>query len=116
MSLRSATAELPHDRASQAVLRDLLGMFRRRRSEWVTEGEAVRSALLPDCPKNAVRVMLDVLRRHRVLEFEDGPPRYRYADDALTELEVVRYIRVADSRSGHVQTNLERFRKRFGTR
>lgn len=111
MSLRSALARLPHDRDGEALVRELLKLLRRHPNEWLNPARIANSL---DACHETVFSMLEVLADTFVLDFDDGPPRYRYRADKLTELEIDRYVRRADSHSGMLQSNVEKFRRRYG--
>lgn len=113
MSLRTALEHLPHDRESQAVVRHVLAMFRRHPGEWI---ESRNVAAVSGAGDESVRSILSVLAEFFVLDFDDGPPRYRYRTDRLLELEFDRFERKTECHSGLLQTNVERFRQRYGAR
>ncbi len=113
MSLRSALEHLPQDRQSQAVVRHVLAMFRRHPDEWIESRNVV---MVSGASEELVRSTLTVLAEFFVLDFVDGPPRYRYRVDRLLELEFDRFDRKTESHSGLLQTNVEKFRQRYGTR
>lgn len=113
MSLRSALEHLPHDRDSQALIRHALGMFRRHPGEWLEPG---RVATATGASPERIRSILSVLAEFFVLDFTDGPPRYQYRQDRLLDMEIDRYDRKAESHSGMLQTNVEKFRQRYGSR
>ncbi len=60
--------------------------------------------------------MLSTLAEFFVLDFVDGPPRYRYKHDRLLEIEIERFTRRAESHNGALQNNVEKFRQRYGSR
>lgn len=111
MSLRSALERLPADRETQAALREILSLFRRN------EGEPLSSARVTQVTEMhaaAVEEILGVLRRSFVLDSCGDPPRYVYRTDGLLELEIDRFMRRAETHSGRLQSNVEKFRNRYG--
>jgi hypothetical protein len=102
---------LPHDREIEAVIREVLRLFRRNSGHWIS-GEDVRTRI-----PNTVRadLVLETLAECEVLESEAGPPRYQYVKDPLIEIEMQRYLRRAEHRDQNIQTNLARFRNRYNS-
>ena len=113
MSLRSALEHLPHDRESDALLKEVLNLVRRHEGEWV---EPRRIAIILGSHEDRIRRMLGTLAEFFVLDFVDGPPRYRYKNDRLLEIEIDRFTRRADTHHGTLQNNVEKFRQRYGSR
>ncbi len=113
VSLRSALERLPSDRETESAVKGVLVYLRSHVGEWF---DASRMAACSGVEReNAVRI-LSALADAFVLDFDDTQPRYRYAGDRLTEIEIERFLRRVDSRSGDVQANVQRFRERYGSR
>ncbi len=113
MSLRVALERLPHDRESEVLLRNLLAVLRHHADEWLEPREI---APILHSTADSVGSILEVLSECFVLDFDDGPPRYVYRIDRMLEIEIDRFVRGSDSRSGMLQNNVERFRQRYGSR
>lgn len=113
MSLRSALEHLPHDRDSQALVRHMLAMFQRHSGEWI---EPHKVAVVLGASEDHTRSVLATLAEFFVLDFDDGPPRYRYRADRFLDLEIDRFERKTETHTGHLQTNVEKFRQRYGGR
>jgi len=111
VSLRSALERLPADRATQAAVREILTFFRRHEGEPVS---SARVSQVTDLHTSSVEDMLAILRKSFVLDSCGDPPRYVYRTDRLLELEIDRFMRRAETHSGRLQSNVEKFRSRYG--
>lgn len=111
MSLRRALDHLPGDRGTEAAVREILQLLRVRKSEHLSADEIARRI---ERPYSAVGMLLSELADARVLHLEDA--RYGYLSDPVTDLEVERFMRRAESHSVFVQSNVAKFRERYGTR
>lgn len=94
-------------------MREILALFTRHTGEWI---EPSRVAAIADVPPSLAEHILGILGTAFVLDFDDGPPRYSYRKDRLLDLEIDRFLRRADGRADKLQSNVERFRGRFGAR
>jgi hypothetical protein len=100
---------LPHDRTSSSAAREVVALFRRNPHSWLTP-EDVSSRVKH--PVETERI-LDVLSDCFVLDFQDGPPRYRICPDTHLEIEVDRFLRRVEQGDRRIQTNVARFRRRY---
>jgi hypothetical protein len=110
MSLKRALDRMPDDRATEQLLRRALSAFRRHPDEWLT---VTRLAPALGTDERQLQELLLVLSDSFVLDSEDGPARFRYRPDTLSELEIERFLRVADTHGELVQNNVAKFRQRF---
>jgi predicted transcriptional regulator len=111
VSLRKALQHLPCDRATEATVRELLQLLRTRAGQSLTIEETARRL---ERPEGAVSVVLLELTDAYVLH-RDGT-RYWYVREPVMDLEVDRFLRRAQSRSAMTQTNVAKFRDRYGYR
>lgn len=113
MSLRSALERLPSDRETEAAIKRVLVCLRLHVGEWF---DTRRMVACSGIDRELAVPILSALVDAFVLDFDDTQPGYRYVGDRLTEIEIERFLRAADCRSGHVQDNVRRFRERYGSR
>jgi hypothetical protein len=113
MSLRAALDALPSDRETQSDVREIVSFFSRHPGEWFS---AHRVASVTDIADVQVSHVLGVLGRSYVLDSDDDEAQYRYQTDALLDLEIKRFLRRADTHSGMLQSNVDKFRRRYGER
>ena len=111
MSLRKALDRLPGDRATESTVREALHLLRIHTGESMTVSEVARRL---ERPESAMAVVLLELADAFVLH-RDGLS-YSYVRDPVVELDVERFMRRAESHSAFVQTNVARFRDRYGYR
>jgi hypothetical protein len=111
MSLRRALDKLPGDRGTEAAVREVLQLLRVRKGEHLSTDDVSRRV---ERPLSTISVLLSELADARVLHL-DGT-RYAYLSDPVTDLEVERFLRRAESHSVFVQANVAKFRERYGTR
>jgi hypothetical protein len=111
MSLRKALEHLPCDRATEATVRELLQLLRTRAGRPLTIEETAHRL---ERPEGAVSVILLELADAYVLH-RDGIC-YSYMREPVTDLEVDRFLRRAASHSAMTQTNVAKFRDRYGYR
>lgn len=111
MSLRKALERLPGDRATESIVRDVLQLLRVRSGEPLTAAEV---ATRLERPESTVAVVLLELAGAFVLR-RDGL-RYSYAHDPVVDLDVDRFLKRVESHSAFVQTNVAKFRDRYGYR
>lgn len=112
MSLARALAGLPDDPALAQTLRDVLLLFRRHASEWLTETD-VQTKTGGD--PGHVRRLLPLLTKAFVLDFDSESDRYRYRGDIALNYEIDTFVRRVEYHRSHVQTNVARFRERYGS-
>lgn len=112
MSLARALTKLSPDGETERVVRDVLALFGRHVSEWLSESDV-------ECEtghtKAEVHAVLPVLSEAYVLDYDAVSRRYRYQDDVALSLEVEAFLRRLSARQSHIQTNVARFRSRFGS-
>lgn len=111
MSLRKALDHLPCDRATEATVRELLQLLRSRPGQPLSVEETARRL---ERPEGSVSVLLLELTDAYVLH-RDGIC-YSYQRDPVKDLEVDRFLRRAESRTAMTQTNVAKFRDRYGYR
>lgn len=111
MSLGRALTRLNTDRAMDGVVRDVLLLFRRHPLESLAPA---RVAEMTDRPLSLVGPILTTLSECFVLDFQSDPVSYRYAPDALLEIDVERYLERVGTAQGRLQNNVARFRRRQG--
>lgn len=111
MSLKRALDRMRDDRATEQLLRRALAAFRRHPDEWLALS---RLAPALGAGERDVLDILLVLSDSFVLDSEESPARFRYRPDALSELEIERFLRVADTHGELAQNNVAKFRQRFG--
>lgn len=110
MGLRRAIELLPSDRDTEAALRTIVVFFADHRCEWF---EAYQIARASGLAVEQVEQVAGVLCKTFVLDC--GPSKsYRYDGDQVTWFEIERFLKRADRHSGALQTNVERFRDRYG--
>ncbi|MDH4139708.1 MAG: hypothetical protein OEV43_03970 [Coriobacteriia bacterium] len=113
MSLKRALESLPADRETSSTVRDILTMFRRHPDAWMS---CRHVANIVDRSVETSRGILAVLAESGVLDFDSAESKYRYEQDTLLNIEIDRFVRRVDSHAGAVQSNVERFRQRYGSR
>ena len=112
-SLRGALESLSPDRATETAVREILSLMRRRMGETFTARKLSSTLELDHL---LVEKVLEALSDGFVLDSDDDSPGYVYRGDRLLELEIDRFMRRADSHAGLLQTNVEKFRHRYGER
>jgi len=112
MSLARALVKLPADRESEALVRDVIQIFRSREGQWVSV-----QALAEAVGLSALRLgrTLNVLAEQYVLD-TDSSGSYRYLPDSILRREVEAFLRRAESHSGMLQANVAKFRQRYTSR
>ena len=113
MSLKSALLLLPLDRETSCATRDVLDLFRRHPDEWFRVAQIAGSV---NRSSTLVGDILEVLRGNAVLDFDSTVRSYRYRRDTLLDIEIDRFVRRVEGGSNVVQSNVERFRQRYGAR
>lgn len=109
MSLNTALGRLPGDRTTEATVREVLELMRVRSSDSMSAQEVARRL---ERQESVVTVILSTLVDTYVLR-ADGD-RFRYDPDPLNDLDVRRFLARAATHSQLVQTNVARFRERYG--
>lgn len=109
MGLSRALTRLQADRTLDGVVRDVLLVFRARPDLSLSAAEVARRS---NRPRAVVEPILLTLARDFVLDFQSDPPGYRYSPDALTDLDVQRYLERVSVVTGRLQDNVARFRQR----
>ncbi len=111
VSLARALSRLPDDHDTVAVLRDAVTFFSHHPDEWVPVADLARrtgNLLLQ------VRPVLNALRDAYVLDFDDVPEAYRYRYDVGVAIEFDAFLNRSRAHENHMQTNVARFRERYG--
>lgn len=111
VSLRKALERLPGDRATEHMVREIVQLLRLRTGEPLSVADIARRL---EHPESVVAVVLSELADAFVLR-RDGL-RYSYVRDPVVELDVDRFMARAESHSALVQTNVAKFRDRYGYR
>lgn len=111
VSLRRALERLPGDRATEHVVREIVQLLRVRAGEPLSAADVARRL---KCPESAVAVVLSELADAFVLR-RDGL-RYSYVRDPVVDVDIDRFMARAESHSAVVQTNVAKFRDRYGYR
>lgn len=112
MSLGRALANLPEDPALHQTLRDVLVLFRRHKGEWLSDSDV---RIKTGSPAPHVTVILPVLARAFVLDFDGATGKYRFGGDAVLGYEIDSFTRRVDSQQAHMRTNVAKFRERYGS-
>jgi hypothetical protein len=111
VSLRKALEHLPGDRATEHLVREIVQLLRIRAGQSLSVTDV---ASILERPEAAVAVVLLELADAFVL-CRDGL-RYSYDRDPVVELDIERFMARAESHSAFVQTNVAKFRDRYGYR
>ncbi|GAB4289735.1 MAG: hypothetical protein Kow0067_15790 [Coriobacteriia bacterium] len=112
MSLARALERLSADSATELALRDVLVLFSRHTDEWLTADEVARKTGHGGAD---ITPLLDVLARSYVLDFDDDAPRYRFGGDVVLSLEIDSFVRHVRAHREHMETNVAKYRQRFGS-
>lgn len=92
-------------------MRHIVALFRRHPGEWLDAGTVAAVTGVRD---DAADMILGLLAETLVLDSSDAPRRFMYSGDRLTNLEIDRFLRRSEVHRGALQTNVERFRERYG--
>lgn len=111
MSLRRALERLPGDRVTECAVREVLQLFRIHPGEWLVPSEVGRRL---DRPEPLVSGILAQLSEGFVLRSEGD--RYAYERDSFTDMEIDRFLKRVDTHTDLVQSNVAKFRERYGYR
>ncbi|MGB4593692.1 MAG: hypothetical protein WBI63_07985 [Coriobacteriia bacterium] len=111
MSLARALAALPADEDIVDAVQDIIVLFSHHAGDWITVEDAAKrvARVVPE-----VRRVLEALRAAFVLDF-DGADSYRYKYDVGVSIEIDRFLHRTRVQKNHVQTNVARFRERYGS-
>jgi hypothetical protein len=111
VSLRKALERLPGDRATESLVREVIQLLRVRVGESLSVAEVAKRL---GHPEPTIAVVLLGLADAYVLR-RDGLC-YSYVRDPVVELDVDRFMARVESHSAFVQTNVAKFRDRYGYR
>lgn len=111
MSLRKALDRLPGDRATEGLVREIIQVLRVHAGESLSVRDIAKRL---EQPESAVAVVLLELADAFVLR-RDGL-NYSYVRDSVVEFDVDRFMARAETHSAFVQTNVAKFRERYGYR
>lgn len=111
MSLKRALDRLPSDRETENTVRSVLELLLIHRGSPMHTPEVARRAAASE---HTVSAILSELARAYVIS-ADGDA-YSYSGDPLTDIEVQRFLKRADHHSQFVQSNVAKFRERYGYR
>jgi hypothetical protein len=111
MSLRKALDRLKADRTTENTVCEVVGLLRRSPGEYLTVSDIAHRLGRPEA---LVAMILLELADAFVL-LNDGL-RYTYLRDPVVEMDVERFLRRTDGTNAFVQTNVARFRDRYGYR
>lgn len=109
MSLDRALHGLPGDRATEALVREVLEHMIAHVGECFSAADV---ACRVGKSEAQVSVILSRLAEGFVLRGEEG--RFRYLSDPVVDLDVKRFLHRSDVHMRLAQDNLARFRDRFG--
>jgi hypothetical protein len=102
---------LPSDRATESAVREVLGLFLTRRGSALYIRDVAHRV---ERPESAVSAILDELAKAFVLDVHGDS--YSYSGDPFSDVEIDRFLKRADSHSNLVQSNVAKFRQRYGYR
>jgi hypothetical protein len=111
VGLSTALTRLHADRATETVVRDVLILFRTHPREWFSTGSVAARTRRPQADVGPV---LETLSECFVLDFDGEDARYRYQPDGLLELDISDYLHRVDTTNDRLQTDVAKFRRRFG--
>jgi hypothetical protein len=109
MGLDRVLHQLPDDRATENVVREVLQLMSHHPGEWLRASDISRQL---EHSEGRITVILSKLADGFVL-LADGD-RFRYDHDPLTDLDVSRFLTKSEAHTRFVQDNLARFRGRYG--
>lgn len=111
VSLARALSRLPDDHDTLAVVRDVVTFMSHHTDEWISVADiAQRTGNL----MLQVRPVLNTLRDTFVLDFDDAPEAFRYRYDVGVSIEIDAFLDRSRAHENHMQTNVARFRERYG--
>jgi hypothetical protein len=109
LSLRRALDRLHADRATENTVREVLQLMRVHSGQPISPAEVARRL---ERPEASVAVILLELADAYVLRREGRS--YTYLSDPVIEMDVERFVRRSEGISALVQTNVAKFRDRYG--
>lgn len=112
VSLARALSRLPDDHDTESVIRDVVTLLSRHTDEWLTAEEIARRT---GNLRVEVRPVLNALRDAFVLDFDDVPESFRYRYDVGVSIEIEEFVNRSRAHENHMQTNVARFRERYGS-
>lgn len=111
MSLARALAALPSGDDVEDAFEDIVVLFSHHANEWMTVEDVAKRVARSAPP---VKRILEVLRTAFVLDF-DGADSYRYRYDVGVSIEIDQFLHRTRAQKSHMQTNVARFRERYGS-
>ena len=102
---------LSGDRSTENAVRDVLEILRLNSGRHLSASDVARRL---ERPEPSVEVILSELARAFVLK-KDGA-QYTYDNDPVNNLDVDRFMRRTDCHNAFVQSNVAKFRDRYGYR
>ncbi len=112
VSLARALSRLPSDHETETVIRDVITLMTHHTGEWLpVEDIARKSGNLV----LQVRPVLEAMRDAFVLDFDDVPGAFRYRYDVGVSIEFDAFLHRSRAVENHMQTNVARFRERYGS-
>lgn len=109
MGLRQAIDRLSPDRVTETTVRETLELFRIRTGQSLSQADVARSL---ERPEPVVGAILSALTDCFVLR-RDGS-NYLYMRDSTTDIEIDRFMHRAGTHNALVQSNVAKFRERYG--
>jgi len=109
MGLRQAIDRLSPDRVTEMTIRETLEVFRIHPGRSLSQADVARRL---ERPEPLVGAILSALTECFVLR-RDGSD-YVYMRDSATDIEIDRFMHRAGTHSALVQSNLAKFRERYG--
>jgi DNA-binding IclR family transcriptional regulator len=109
MSLKRALEKIPDDRTSETAAKDILRLFRHHPDESLSVNDVARRSGLNE---STVGMILCVLADSYVLSADAD--RYLYHRDTIVDMEIERFLRRAETHNEFVQSNVAKFRERYG--
>jgi hypothetical protein len=115
VSLRTALAALPDDRATVHAAREVLACFATHIGEPLPAARISRSTGLDE---SRVLPVLGALAKSVVIDCDGDPSRESctFEPDAVLKLEVERYLRTGSSETARIQSSIGKFRSRLDRR
>jgi len=111
VSLARALSRLPADRSTELVVKDIVTLFAHHTGEWLTVDDVARRT---GTLKMEVRPVLEALQAAFVLDFDEPVSAYRYQYDVGVSIEIDTFLHRTHVVENHAQTNVARFRERYG--
>jgi hypothetical protein len=112
VSLARALSRLPSDRSTEVIIKDVITLFTHHSGEWLAADDVARrtGALMVE-----TRPILQALHAAYVLDFDEPVSAYRYRYDIGLSVEIDTFLHRTHAVENHVQTNVARFRERYGS-